>query len=88
MADERLAEAIRAALDGRLTCSVAEAAQALGIGINSAYEKIHRTGSLFGIPVLRVGRRLRVSRLGLVFWALSGTGQAGAATPARDRKEA
>ena len=47
------------------TCSVPEAARLLGIDRNTAYAEIHRTGSLAGVPVLRVGERYRVSKLAL-----------------------
>jgi hypothetical protein len=47
------------------TCSVPDAAQLLGIDRNTAYAEIHRTGSLAGVPVLRVGERYRVSKLAL-----------------------
>jgi len=48
------------------TCSVAEAARLLGIDRNTAYAEIHRTGSLAGVPVLRIGERYRVSKLALM----------------------
>lgn len=43
-------------LDGRLTCSVPEAGQLLGIGKNAAYEAANRGE----IPTLRFGSRLVV----------------------------
>lgn len=46
------AEAVR----GRLTCSVPEAGEVLGIGRNAAYRAAH-DGT---IPTLRLGRRLVV----------------------------
>lgn len=47
------------------TCSVPEAARLLGIDRNTAYDEIRRTGSLAGVPVLKVGERYRVSRLAI-----------------------
>ncbi len=49
-----------------LTCSVTEAAKMLGIDRNTAYAEIHRTGTLAGIPVLRIGERYRVSRVAIM----------------------
>jgi len=43
-------------LSGRLTCSVPEAAKALGIGRDAAYAAVERGE----IPVLRLGRTIRV----------------------------
>ncbi len=45
----------------RLTLSVQEAAKALGIGRNLAYDRI-KTGE---IPVLKIGKRLLVPRAAL-----------------------
>jgi excisionase family DNA binding protein len=42
----------------RLTMSVPEAAKVLGLSRGSAFEAVRRGG----IPVLRIGRRLLVSR--------------------------
>jgi excisionase family DNA binding protein len=50
-----------APIAGRLTLTVEEAAHALGIGRNSAYEAI-RTGD---IPSIRIGRRRLVPRAAL-----------------------
>lgn len=46
---------------GKLTLTVDEAARCLGIGRNSAYEAIARGE----IPVVRIGKRLLVPRVGL-----------------------
>jgi excisionase family DNA binding protein len=45
----------------RVTITVDEAAKALGIGRNSAYEAVHRGE----IPAVRIGRRLVVPRAAL-----------------------
>ncbi len=42
------------------TCSVETAAEQLGIGRGTAYRQIARTGTLAGLPVLRIGRRIVV----------------------------
>ncbi|MFN2640964.1 MAG: DNA-binding protein [Actinomycetota bacterium] len=42
------------------TCSVDEAARALGTGRAVMYESIRQTGAVAGIPVIRVGRLVRV----------------------------
>lgn len=60
------------------TCSVPEAAKLLGVDRDTAYAEIHRTGTLAGVPVLRVGARYRVSKLALAM-RLMGEEQAGAA---------
>jgi hypothetical protein len=49
--------------------TVAEAAHALRISHTSAYELVHRwmaTGGAEGIPVVQLGRVLRVPRAGLI----------------------
>ena len=48
----------------RRTVTVEEAAQVLGIGRALAYEEA-RKGSIAGVPVIRVGRRLLISRAAL-----------------------
>ncbi len=48
-------------LPDRLTITIAEAAQQLGIGRNSAYEAAH-SGE---IPTVRIGRRLVVPKAAL-----------------------
>lgn len=55
----------------RLTMSVEEAAQALGVSRKVAYRLIHRKG----FPVLWLGRCARVSREGLRRWVEEQTGQ-------------
>lgn len=50
----------------RLTMSVAEAAQELGISAPTAYALTHRSD----FPALRIGNRVRVSREGLRVWVL------------------
>ncbi len=62
----------------RLTLSVEQAAEALGIGRGLAYE-LARTGQL---PVIRFGRRLVVSRAALE--ALLAAGQAPVRPPSDD----
>ena len=55
-------------LDERLTVSVEEAAELLGIGRSSAYEAARRyeaTNGRDGLPVIRLGRRLLVPKAGL-----------------------
>ncbi|MDQ3694142.1 MAG: helix-turn-helix domain-containing protein [Chloroflexota bacterium] len=47
------------------TVSVEEAAKVLGIGRGLAYQEARLTGQLIGVPVLRVGRRLLISRAAL-----------------------
>ena len=44
---------------GRQTLTIAEAAQALGIGRNQAYEAAHRGE----IPTIKIGKRLLVPRI-------------------------
>jgi hypothetical protein len=49
--------------------TVEEAAAVLRIGRTAAYEQAHRyeaTGGALGLPVIRVGRCLRVPRSGLI----------------------
>ena len=55
----------------RLTMSVEEAAQALGICRRIAYNLIHTSG----FPVIWIGRCARVSREGLRRWVEEQTGQ-------------
>jgi excisionase family DNA binding protein len=45
----------------RRTISVEEAAKMLGVGRSTAYEAA-RSGSLAGVPVIKVGRRQLLSR--------------------------
>lgn len=71
------------------TCSVTEAARLLGVDRNTAYAEIRRTGTLAGVPVLRIGERYRVSKLGLAL-RLLGEGtrpDVGAVRPGEERKE-
>ena len=51
-------------MNERLTMSVAEVARKLGICEKSAYTLTHRAD----FPVIRLGRRVRVSREGLRAW--------------------
>lgn len=70
------------------TCSVAEAARLLGVDRNTAYAEIRRTGTLAGVPVLRIGERYRVSKLGLALRLIGGTRpDVGAVRPGEERKE-
>lgn len=46
------------------TFGTKELSQILGIGINAAWELTRREG----FPVLKIGRRLRVSKAGLIRW--------------------
>lgn len=48
----------------RLTLSVAEAAQELGISTRKAYDLTHQQG----FPVLKIGSRTRIPRAGLEAW--------------------
>lgn len=68
------------------TCSVPEAAKLLGIDRNTAYAEIQRTGSLAGVPVLRIGGRLRVSKLALLR-TLAGEQPSGLRATGLSRKE-
>lgn len=47
-----------------LTMSVAEMAEQLGVCTKTAYELTHRAD----FPVIRIGRRTRISREGLTEW--------------------
>lgn len=61
----------------RLTLSVAEAAQELGISTRKVYDLTHQQG----FPVLKIGARTRIPRAGLEEWVASnGTPKGGAAT--------
>lgn len=51
-------------MDNRLTMSISEAAQELGICEKSVYTLTHRAD----FPVIRLGRRVRISREGLRIW--------------------
>lgn len=51
-------------MNERLTMSVAEAADHLGISLKSAYTLTHRAD----FPVIKIGRRTRISRDGLREW--------------------
>lgn len=48
----------------RVALTVPEVAQALGIGLSSAYELVHRAD----FPAFRIGRAVRVSRARLNDW--------------------
>lgn len=48
----------------RLTLSVPEAAEALGVSQKKVYDLVHTAG----FPVLRLGRRVRISADGLRRW--------------------
>jgi len=48
----------------KLTLTVAEAAELLGVSLPTAYELAHTEG----FPVLRIGRKLLISRVGLELW--------------------
>lgn len=48
----------------RLTLTVAEAAELLGVSLPTAYELAHSEG----FPTLRIGRKLLISRVGLELW--------------------
>ena len=54
----------------KLTLSVSEAAEALGICTKQCYELTHMTG----FPAIRIGLRLRISRDGLREWVKSNEG--------------
>lgn len=47
-------------MNGKETLSVPEAGKRLGIGRNTSF-KLARAGCIGGVPVLRLGRQLRVS---------------------------
>ncbi|MBQ7785906.1 MAG: helix-turn-helix domain-containing protein [Clostridia bacterium] len=51
-------------MNERLTMSVAEAADQLGISLKSAYTLTHRQD----FPTIKIGRRTRISRDGLREW--------------------
>ena len=51
-------------MNSNLTMSVAEAARELGICEKSVYTLTHRAD----FPVIRIGRRTRISREGLQEW--------------------
>lgn len=48
----------------KLTLTVAEAAELLGVSLPTAYELAHSEG----FPTLRIGRKLLISRVGLELW--------------------
>lgn len=52
-----------------LTLSVAEAAEQLGVCIKTVYNLTHRAD----FPVIRIGRRTRISREGLREWVKNQT---------------
>ena len=54
----------RAGSIDRVALTVPEMAEALGIGLSSAYELIHRAD----FPSFRIGRSVRISRARLVEW--------------------
>lgn len=54
----------------RLTLSVAEMAEELGISTKTAYNLTH----IQGFPAIRIGHRVRVSREGLVEWVRDNEG--------------
>ena len=54
----------------KLTLSVSEAAEALGICTKQCYELTH----LAGFPAIRIGRRIRISRDGLREWVKTNEG--------------
>jgi excisionase family DNA binding protein len=64
-AELRRLAAVQAAGD-EWACSVPEAARLLGVSPATAYRSIWATGSLAGIPVWRVGRQYRVSKLAIL----------------------
>lgn len=51
-------------MNERLTISVAEAAKQLGVCTKTVYDLAHRPD----FPVIKIGRRTRVSREGLAEW--------------------
>lgn len=51
-------------MNEKLTMSVAEAAKHLGICTKTAYTLTHRAD----FPVIKIGRRTRISREGLAEW--------------------
>ena len=56
-------------VDGKLTLSVKEAAEELGVCAKTVYNLIHRED----FPVLRIGTRVRISRAGLAAWVQANT---------------
>jgi excisionase family DNA binding protein len=64
MAEVTFSDSALASLEGRVTVSVEEAAQLLGLGRSAAYEAARR-GEL---PVRRVGRRLLVPVPAFLEW--------------------
>lgn len=54
----------RAGSIDRVALTVPEMAEALGIGLSSAYELIHRAD----FPSFRIGRSVRISRARLMEW--------------------
>ena len=54
----------------RLTMSVSEMSEELGISSNTGYALTH----IPGFPVLRIGHRVRVSREGLAEWVKANEG--------------
>lgn len=57
------------AQEGKLTLSVQEAAEELGVCSKTVYNLIHRED----FPVLRIGTRVRISRAGLAAWVQANT---------------
>lgn len=55
----------------RLTMSVSEAAEELGISTKTAYNLIH----IEGFPVIWLGSRARISREGLLEWVRANEGK-------------
>lgn len=56
----------------RLTYSVKEAAEALGVGLPIMYQLVHAEG----FPVMKIGARQLISREGLKEWVRRNTGGA------------
>jgi len=50
---------------GRLTYTIDEAAALLGVGRNLAYEEAAKTGRIANVAVIKVGKRLLISRAAL-----------------------
>lgn len=57
------------AQEGKLTLSVKEAAEELGVCSKTVYNLIHRED----FPALRIGTRVRISRAGLAAWVQANT---------------
>ena len=55
----------------RLTLSVSEAAEELGISSKTCYNLVH----VQGFPVTRIGNRIRISRGGLQEWVRANEGK-------------